>query len=390
MERMPTKILLVEDDEEDYVLLQKLLAKIPNARYELQWESSYAAGLAYMLECRHDLCLLDYRLGKQNGIELVREARRQGYVRPIILLTGASEDEIDIQALQAGADDYIAKDQLQGVLLHRVIRYAIERKKAEHEREKLLREQIASRELEKRRNEFINMVVHELKTPLTSLKGYAQLLHRRCAKTGDDQTLQVAKRMDIQVNKLTELVDDFQDVTRLAGGKLHFNEDDFSFDALVEEIVEELQLTTQQQQIRREGETHKMVWGDRRRIGQVITNFLTNAMKYAPMTDCILVKTSSDTRTVTLCVQDFGPGISKAEQVKVFDPFYRIEDPAQKGTPGLGMGLHIAAEIIKGQDGQIWVESEEGQGARFYFTLPLDRKQSPALQEQMAPEGISG
>ncbi|HZR44624.1 MAG TPA: histidine kinase dimerization/phospho-acceptor domain-containing protein, partial [Ktedonobacteraceae bacterium] len=230
MEILPTKILLVEDDEEDYILLKKVLAKIPNARYELLWETSYRSGLACMLKGQHDLCLLDYWLGVQNGIDLIKAARRRGYRLPIVLLTGASTGEIDIQALQAGADDYIAKEELQGVLLHRVIRYAIERKKAEHEQEKLLSERIASKELEKRRSEFISMVVHELKTPLTSLKGYAQLMHKRFALAGDEQLARLAERMDMQVNKLNELISDFQDMTRIEAGRLQFRESYFSFD----------------------------------------------------------------------------------------------------------------------------------------------------------------
>jgi len=383
MRILPTKILLIEDDEEDYVLLQKTLVKIPNARYELTWENSYASGLTRMLEGQHDLCLLDYLLGAQNGIELVKDARHQGYRHPIILLTGISQEDIDIQALQAGADDYIAKEQTHGDVLHRIIRYAIERKKAEHEREKLLSEQIARRELEKRRNEFISMVVHELKTPLTSLKGYTQLIRKQFVIAGDEKTEQLAARMETQINKLTDLISDFQDVTRIEGGKLQFCESTFYFDALVDEIVEDIQLTTQQQRLLRKGKTNKTLWGNYMRIGQVITNLLTNAIKYAPEADCIIVETISDAHTITLKVQDFGPGIPKELHKKVFDPFYRLEDAEQLAAPGLGLGLHIAAEIIKGQQGQIWVESEEGKGATFCFTLPLDRTHSISPPETL-------
>ncbi len=374
--RPPTKILLIEDDEDDYILLQKVLTKTPKGHYELQWERSYTSGLARMLTGEHDLCMLDYRLGAHTGIELLKTARSQGYNHPIILLTGANEGDIDIQALQAGADDYIAKEQIQGELLHRIIRYAIERKKAEHERETLLSEQIAAQELERKRNEFIGMVVHELKTPITSLKGYAQLLYKRCLRTGDEQTAQFASRMDTQITRLTSLVDDFLDVTRLAEGKLQFVEDFFPFDALVDEIIQEIQLINERQTIRREDLTNKTIWGDRTRIGQVITNLLTNAMKYAPDAESILVKTSSNAETVTLCVQDFGPGIPETLQSKIFDPFYRIEKKQQGAAPGLGLGLHIAAEIIRRQEGHIWVESEEGKGATFCFTLPIKRTQT--------------
>jgi two-component system, sensor histidine kinase and response regulator len=377
METRPaTKILLIEDDEDDYILLQKVLTKIPKGHYTLLWERSYTSGLDFMLTGEHDLCVLDYRLGAHTGIELLKTARNQGYNRPIILLTGANEGDIDILALQAGADDYISKEQLQGELLHRIIRYAIERKKAEREREMFISEQIAAQELESKRNEFIGMVVHELKTPITSLKGYAQLLYKRCVRTGDEQTAQFASRMDTQITKLTALVDDFLDVTRLAEGKLQFVEDYFPFDTLIAEIVQEIQFINERQAIVQEGMTNKTIWGDRTRIGQVITNLLTNAMKYAPDTERIVVKTSSDTDTVTLCVQDFGPGIPKSLHSKIFDPFYRIEKFQQGAAPGLGLGLHIAAEIIKRQDGHLWVESEEGKGATFCFTLPIVRAQN--------------
>lgn len=375
MEKYPTRVLLIEDDEDDYILLQKILAKITNERYKLLWEHVYASGLASMLTVEHDISIIDYRLGASNGIELLKEAREQGYRNPIILLTGAEGNEIDIQAIQAGADDYVAKGQVQGELLHRIIRYAIERKKAEHEREKLLSEQIATREMEQRRAEFIGMVVHELKTPLTSLKGFAQLLSMRFSREPrDEQAAQISNRIDAQVKKLTDLVDDFLDVTRIAGGKLQFREDYFSFDDLVEEIVQELQLLNRHQEICRVGETHKQVWGDRLRIGQVITNLVSNAMKYAPSSKSIVLRSSADADRLLFCVQDFGPGLRQELHTKIFDPFYRIERNDGRATPGLGLGLHIASEIIKRQQGHIWVESEEGKGATFCFTLPLDRE----------------
>lgn len=142
MQMAVTNILLIEDDEEDAILLQKHLTRISGARYRLFWETSYQEGLGKLLAGQYDLCFLDYRLGAENGIELIREARAQGCSLPIVLLTGADGSELDIQALQVGADDYINKSQLQGHVLHRVIRYAIERRKAEQERQRLLREQV--------------------------------------------------------------------------------------------------------------------------------------------------------------------------------------------------------------------------------------------------------
>jgi signal transduction histidine kinase len=369
-------ILLIDDDEEDRFLLQKILTRITNARYELEYQSSYDSGLQRMLEDRHDLCMLDYRLGARNGIELLKEARQKGYTRPIVLLTGADESEIDIQALQAGADDYISKSHLQGELLQRIIRYTIERKKAEHERERLLREQIASKELERKKNEFIGMVVHELKTPLTSLKGFAQLLSRKLAADNNPQISQLVNRIDAQSNKLTTLIDDLLDVTRIEGGTFQFEEEPFSFDELVEEIVDDIHLTTATHTLVRQGKLGKPVYADRKRIGQVITNFLTNAIKYAPDADTIIVRTELNElkQEVIFSVQDTGPGIPFEKQEKIFEPFYRIERSDHRHAPGLGLGLFISAEIIRGEHGKIWVESIEGNGSTFSFTLPLNRQ----------------
>ncbi|HLI07558.1 MAG TPA: ATP-binding protein [Ktedonobacteraceae bacterium] len=376
---MPTKtqhtiVLLIEDDEEDYILLQKVLSKVPHQRYKVLWEQRPERGLAHMLMEDHDICLVDFRLGAASGIDLLKEARSHGYNHPIIMLTGAGEDNIDIQALQAGADDYITKDLLQGELLHRLIRYAIERKKAEQERDRLQREQIIRDEREARRNEFISMVVHELKTPITSLKGYSQLLGKRCERMGDAQGMNLAARMDQQVNRLTSLIDDLLDINRMEGDKLRLRESDFDFDELVEEIMADIQLTTEQHSLVREGETHATLRGDRERIGQVLTNLLTNAIKYAPESETIVVKLARDEQSVTASVQDFGPGIPKEQQAYVFEPFYRVEG-VETSVSGLGLGLAIAASLVERHRGKIWVESEEGEGTTFSFSLPLAAQQ---------------
>ncbi len=385
IETQQTIVLLIEDDEEDYILLQKVLAKVSHARYVVKWEQHFALGLLHMQEQDHDICLVDYRLGGDSGIDLLKEARGQGYNRPIIVLTGASEGDIDIQALQAGADDYITKELLQGDLLHRLIHYAIERRKAEQERERLVREQIIRDEREARRNEFTSMIVHELKTPLSSLKGYSQLLGKRYKRVGDEQGTYLATRMDQQVYKLTGLIDELLDVTRLEGGQLPLRESTFAFDDLVEEVVADIQLTAEQHSITREGWTHATIRADRERIGQVLTNLLTNAIKYAPDSKNILVKLTCDTQSVTVCVQDSGPGIPKVNQARIFEPFYRIESPDQNFIQGLGLGLAIAAGLIERHHGRIWVESEERAGAAFWFTLPLIPQplhQTPALEER--------
>jgi signal transduction histidine kinase len=227
------------------------------------------------------------------------------------------------------------------------------------------------RELEQHKDEFIVMASHELKTPVASLKAYAQFLQRRYAKAGDEESARLLMKMDAQVNKLTSLIDDLLDVARIKERKLQFHEAYFSFDELVDEIIEEVQRVTAKHKILREGLAKKTVYGDKDRIGQVITNFLSNAITYSADSTEIMVKTSATNQRVTLAVQDFGLGIAKEKQPYVFERFYRVAGTTERTHPGLGIGLYVSREIIKRQGGSIWVKSEKGKGSTFGFTLPL-------------------
>lgn len=232
------------------------------------------------------------------------------------------------------------------------------------------------------RSEFMSIASHELKTPVTSIKAYVQVLQQRFTKRGDEQSAQQLAKMDVQLNKLTNLIGDLLDVTKIESGKLSFHIEEFDFNTLIVEMVEDLQRTTTKHSIIIEGEIQQKVCGDRDRIGQVMTNLITNAIKYSPQTKKILVQISKDGNFVKLCVKDFGVGISKEKQGKVFERFYRVSGPKENTFPGLGLGLYISSEIIKRQGGRIWVESEGSgkglpagrQGSKFCFTLPLGRK----------------
>lgn len=229
------------------------------------------------------------------------------------------------------------------------------------------------KELEMQKEEFMGIASHELKTPVTSLKVFTQVLQRRLVRQRDEESAIVLKKMEAQVAKLDNLIKDLLDVTRIEGSRLQFNEKVFDFDKLVDEIIEEIQWTTDYHTIQREGRIKKSILGDRERIGQVITNFLTNAIKYSPDSKKILVKTSANKDSVTLCVQDSGVGIAKEKLPHVFERFYR---ETENGTtfPGIGLGLYISREIIERQEGRIWAESEKGKGSSFCFTLPRIKK----------------
>ncbi len=180
--------------------------------------------------------------------------------------------------------------------------------------------------------------------------------------------------MDGQINRLTSLIGDLLDVTKINSGKLQFNDREFEFIPMVRELIEDLQRTTDKHTLVEKHEGDGVVFGDKERIGQVISNLITNAVKYSPNSEKIIIHTSLKDNEITLCVTDFGIGISQDKLDKVFEQFYRVSGNMQHTFPGLGLGLYISSEIIKREGGRIWVNSSEGKGSTFCFALPLVRE----------------
>ena len=226
-------------------------------------------------------------------------------------------------------------------------------------------------QLQKQKDEFLGIASHELKTPVTSIKAYTQVLERMIRKEGDEKKANMVHKMDIQLNRLTGLIGDLLDVTKIQSGKMTFNPVDFEFDVLVNEMVDEIQHTTSQHRIELDVNSNASVYADKERIGQVIVNFLSNAIKYSNDADSIFVASYLYDDEVILSVRDYGIGISRDLQHLVFDQFYRVGGNLQHTYPGLGLGLYISSEIVKNEGGRIWVESEEGKGSTFYFALKI-------------------
>ncbi|WP_293741422.1 ATP-binding protein [uncultured Pedobacter sp.] len=226
-------------------------------------------------------------------------------------------------------------------------------------------------QLQQQKDEFLGIASHELKTPVTSIKAYAQVLERMIRSEGDEKKATMVRKMDQQLNRLTGLIGDLLDVTKIQSGKMTFNPIEFDFDAVVEDIVDEMQHISSKHKIICNLESNAIVFADKERIGQVITNFLSNAIKYSTDADEIDVATHSQDGEVILSVRDYGIGISEDLQHLVFDQFYRVDGNLQHTYPGLGLGLYISAEIIKSEGGRIWVESTVGEGATFFFALKI-------------------
>jgi PAS domain S-box-containing protein len=228
------------------------------------------------------------------------------------------------------------------------------------------------KELQRQKDDFLGIASHELKTPVTSVKAYAQVLGAMLSKEGEDKKAAMVIKMDAQLNRLTNLIGDLLDVTKINSGKILFNKSWFDFNQAVQECVHDLQQTTNRHILVLDFKETGMVYSDKDRIGQVITNLVGNAIKYSPHSNRVIISTELQGNEVVVCVQDFGIGIPEDKKEKVFEQFYRVGGDKQHTFPGLGLGLYISNEIIRREGGKMWVNSEEGKGSAFCFSLPAD------------------
>jgi PAS domain S-box-containing protein len=227
--------------------------------------------------------------------------------------------------------------------------------------------------LEQRKDTFINMASHELKTPLTTLKGSIQLLERKLSRQGLTEHLAALSRIERQVNRLNQLVSAMLDVSQIQAGKLEYARELIAIDDLLRDVVGAIQQTTKRHTILLHGSTGKEIEGDHEHIEQVFLNLLGNALKYSPEANIVDVYLGIEKEQVIVCVRDYGVGIPEEEQQHIFERFYRSREDKKQGFSGLGIGLHIAQEIVERHCGTITVESEEGKGTAFKVKLPLHR-----------------
>lgn len=226
------------------------------------------------------------------------------------------------------------------------------------------------KELEEQKDFFIGMASHELKTPITSIKGYIQILQEMYADNGDRFLNSSLNTVDKQIRTLTELITDLLDLSKIKSGALVLNKSHFKILEFAKEYISEIQRIHPLCNIIFEPSENIEIFADRERLGQVLINFLTNAVKYSPDECDVHVRIWHSENEVTFSVQDFGIGISPLDQKRIFERFYRVEGTNEKTYRGFGIGLNIAAEIIERHGGTVHVESEIGKGSILSFTIP--------------------
>jgi PAS domain S-box-containing protein len=226
------------------------------------------------------------------------------------------------------------------------------------------------KEIERRKDDFLSVASHELKTPLTTIKGLIQVVQKQVPENANEKFRSLIGKTGIHIDRLNNLISELLDVSRIQTGNIELHKETFDFDNMVKEAIEGIQIATKTHRITLEGSTGVNISADESHIIQVVTNLLSNAMKYAPESEQVVVRLAKVNDYIKLSVTDKGMGISFNDQKKIFDRFYRVGD-VQKRFPGMGIGLYISDQIIKNHKGTLWVDSKLGKGSTFNFTLPL-------------------
>ncbi len=374
------RVVAIDDDECDAQLLCRYLSRIQGWDVKFSAFTSSAPALDYLAEEDVDIVFVDYRLSGETAIDILKRIKQTDYQGPSVVLTSQVDQSVTVESFQEGADDFIAKGDMDTPGLKRTVESVIRKCRLEREVRDYQHHLEESHRVLAQRNEeiqtFYHTLSHELKTPLTSAHAFLTiLLDEIPGKLNTDQTEYIGIVKDC-CEQIVVHINDLLDATRLETGKLDIDPQSISLAGLVSKIV-----TTVDPMARKSG--IELCWTDSRdvddvfvdraRVTQVLTNLINNAMKFTPPGGSIIVALGTsldDPDYATVSVYDTGRGIEEEHRKRIFDRLYQVERDDASSHGGLGIGLNLCKELVALHGGKIWVESELGKGSMFSFSLP--------------------
>lgn len=370
-ERKDIRVLVVEDDEDDWLITSKIFSKIKNSPYIVEWAPTYDEAKRMIESDSHDLYLIDYRLGEHTGTDLLQLAHPETRRQPFILMTGVSDDDLEWKSLKLAAADYLVKGSFDAVTLSRTLSYALQRKYIEQQRI----DQIV--ELNRAKEDFISIASHQLRTPATGVKQYlGMVLEGFAGNVPETQQPLLAQAYESNERQL-RIINDLLKVAQVDSGKMRLKLGDVNINDLIKQVVDEQQSTIKERGQRIEityapGAPVAVFDGDAMRM--VFENIIDNASKYseADTIISILVEDSEDTIHVT--ISDQGVGIDADDVPNLFQKFTRIDNSLSKKVGGTGLGLYWARSIIDMHDGTIEYRANKPVGSTFKICLPKQQQ----------------
>lgn len=400
------KVLLVDDDEDDYIITRDIMDDIPGRLYQLAWTSSFDEALELIRQEKYDVYLVDFFLGAHNGLELIEKAVEEGSKAPFILLTGQSDRETDERAMRVGAMDYLVKGTFNPFDLERSIRYSLEHAKslaeiqklneeleqrveertqelaeaikeleytnrsleeAQHEIQKALQKE---RELNELKSRFVTIASHEFRTPLSTVLSSASLLSKYKTEQEDEKRQKHVDRIKSAVSNLTTILNDFLSISRIEEGRIYNVPSTFHLEPFTLETVEEMNgyLKKGQHIAYHHSGSKDTVTIDKQLLKNIFLNLLSNGSKYSAEGKTVFLETTLNDDTLMVKVRDEGIGIPKADQAHLFTPFFRAQNVTN--IQGTGLGLNIVKKYVEILSGTLTYESELDKGTTFTITFP--------------------
>jgi signal transduction histidine kinase len=355
----PINVLLIDDDEDEFMLTRHLLAESRMSTFTLDWTSDYEAALADMARDQHDVYLLDYRLGARDGLELMSEALALGCTAPVVILSGQGNSEVDISAMRAGAADYLVKGRIGGELLERALRHAVERKRIE-------------KQLARQREEFVAMLTHDIKSPLHVVIGSADMMLEESKHPASSREAALIRNLIDSALTINSLVVNYLDFTKIEAVGVSLNKQPVAVDDLLVTLHRRYETSAQRRGLTLDlliSDALPTVNADPVALERVFANLMSNAIKFTPNGGRVMVSGNANDRGILVSVADNGPGIMPAEIPLIFAKYRQAKSTAGP-KDGAGLGLFIAKSLVEAHGGTIEVRSDPGRETRFEVFLP--------------------
>ena len=379
------KILLIEDNLAEARLLQEFIKLTKSQNFGLVHVQRLQDGINQLNSQKYDVILLDLTLPDSQGLSSIPQLLQQNPSNPIIVLTNTNDEELGIEAVRQGAQDYLVKRHVNPDTLVRSVRYAVERKQfleelnqinqtLETQVEEKTTELLKSQEINQLKSEFMAMLSHDIRNPLNTILLAAGLIEKYQKELTNNSQIDYVQLIRSAIKNVSHLVDEASLIGKSDSGQLPYQPHILNLENLCSELVKQSQLPAQEQQLNlifTSSEHCFEFLGDETLLKHIISNLLNNAIKYSIPGGTVLFELIKQEKSVILRFQDQGIGMSEKDQKKLFQPFHRGENVGI--IPGSGLGLTIVQQCVIAHRGEITVNSQVGVGSTFTVTLPITK-----------------
>lgn len=366
------RILILDDDAH---LCQMLSDILEEYNYSTRTSETREEALAAITEFHPHIALVDFKLGDVSGLDVAHEMKPLDPQLPIILMTAYPTLDLAVKAIQSDIYDFLSKP-VDTTYLLRAINNALETRKLQEENINLIASLKKSNEqlerLNQMKSKFLSVVSHDLRTPLTSIRGYAEFM--KDPNTGPSEYKLCINSILVSTDRMNYLISNLMDMFSIEQGRLRVELENMNYQTVFKELEQTYAPVAKEkgiQMVWKIPNTNLPILGDNNRLVQLLTNFISNAFKHTAQGQSITITVTADGAKIRTEVKDSGEGIAAEHIGKIFDQFYQVESSATR-RQGLGLGLSISKEIVSAHKGEIGVSSEGlGKGTAFYFTLPM-------------------